>query len=117
MRSLATIWFRLLVVYSAAVLISLLLLPDRKPWERQDREILDEKPVLCDEVPPERAAAQLDADRDRLAALNGSELEPAFSREFLAKLAGLTENSPAELKDRFTLPTCIEYRTRLVGQL
>lgn len=113
-RALATIWFRLLVVYTvAAVLAIYAVFPENKPWDRQGREILDDKPVLCDEVEPADAAQQAAVDRERLTSLSGSAVEPAFTQEFLSQLVGLTEHSPAELKERFTLPTCIEYRERL----
>ena len=113
-RALATIWFRLLVVYTvAAVLAIYAVFPENKPWERQGREILDDKPALCDVIEPADAAQQAAADRERLTALSGNDFEPAFTQEFLAKLVGLTEHSPSEIKERFTLPTCIEYRERL----
>ena len=113
-RALATIWFRVLALYSVFVLCAVFLVfPDEKPWHRHGREILDEKPVFCDEVEPAAAAGRVEQDKRRLAELGGGESEPALSQEFLSGLMGLTERTPAALKERLALPGCIEYRERL----
>ena len=115
-RVFATIWFRLLVIYSAATIaLIVLVLPEDKPWTLQGRDILDDKPLLCAEIPPEAAADQVAADKQRLAELTGAETAPAFSQEFLTRLLESTDQASADLKERFMLPTCIEYRERLAA--
>ena len=113
-RALATIWFRLLVLYTVFVLTAVfLVIPSDKPWHRSEREILDEKPLFCETVEPTAAAERVVQDKRRLVELDGGESEPALSQEFLSGLMGLTEKSPAALKERLALPACIAYRERL----